>query len=183
VLLIIAAFVEIGLVLAISAGINRMAPSTAGTLFLVYSAVNGLTFSLIFLAYDGGTIAYAFIATAAMFGAMSVIGYTTQMDLSKLGSILFMGLIGLLVVSLLNLFIGSSFLYWVISVAGVVIFTGLTAWDTQRIKQMAQQSTMMGSDGALLQQRITIIGALTLYLDFINLFLYLLRLISALQDN
>ena len=179
VVLLVAFLVEIGLVIGITARINHMSPSTAGLLFAAYSAVNGLTLSLIFVVYDLGDITIAFVATAAMFGAMSIVGYTTKMDLSRLGSILFMALIGLIIASLLNLFLQSATLYWIVSYAGVLIFVGLTAWDTQKIKRMAEQvSVQGGGDLEVAVGRLSVIGALILYLDFINLFLFILRIVG-----
>lgn len=158
-------FGELGLVVAISGAINRISASTASLLFLVYAAVNGLTMSFIFVAYTSSSIASTFLVTAGMFGAMSVYGAVTKSDLSSWGSFLFMGLIGVVIASLVNMFLQSSMLSWVMSVCGVIVFTGLTAYDTQRIKNQGYT----GTKGAVL-------GALTLYLDFINMFLSMLRL-------
>ncbi|MBD5214814.1 MAG: Bax inhibitor-1/YccA family protein [Bacteroidales bacterium] len=163
------AIVEIGLVLWISAGINRMSSSTASLLFYLFAIVNGATLSIIFLVYSPGSIMKTFFITAGTFGAMSIYGYFTEKDLTKIGSFLIFALFGLIICSLVNLFAHSDTLGWIISGAGVLIFLGLTAWDTQQIKQMALQSPNSG-DG-----RLATIGALSLYLDFINLFLYLLR--------
>jgi FtsH-binding integral membrane protein len=169
---------ELVLVVAISAGVNRMSATTAGWLFALYSAINGFTLSLIFLAYTGEDIALAFVATAAMFGAMSIVGYTTQMDLTRVGSILFMGLIGMIVASVVNIFLASSTLYWIVTYLGVVIFVGLTAYDTQRIRRMAESVSVAqdGQEAAI--GRLSVIGALILYLDFINLFLLILRIVG-----
>jgi FtsH-binding integral membrane protein len=163
---------------AIIAEFNRMSATTAGWLFALYSAINGFTLSLIFLAYTGEDIALAFVATAAMFGAMSIVGYTTQMDLTRVGSILFMGLIGMIVASVVNIFLASSTLYWIVTYLGVVIFVGLTAYDTQRIRRMAESVSVAqdGQEAAI--GRLSVIGALILYLDFINLFLLILRIVG-----
>lgn len=157
-------FGELGLVIAISGAINRMSTATASILFLLYAALNGLTMSTIFVAYTQSSIASTFLVTAGMFGAMSLYGYLTRSDLSSWGSFLFMGLIGVVIASLVNIFLQSPMVNWVMSVCGVIVFTGLTAYDTQKIKRMG------GSKG-----KGAILGALTLYLDFINMFLLLLR--------
>lgn len=166
---LVLALVEVGLVMWISAGINRMTSLTATLLFFLFSIVNGATLSIILLVYSPESIMKTFFITAGTFGAMSIYGYFTEKDLTKAGSFLFMALIGLIICSLVNLFANSDGLSWLISIAGVLIFLGLTAWDTQKIKQMA---VMMpnAADG-----RLATIGALSLYLDFINIFLYLLR--------
>ncbi len=160
----------LGLVMVMSFGINRLSPATALTLFFVYAGLLGLSLATIFLAYTGASIARVFFISAATFGAMSLYGYTTQRDLTGFGSFLFMGLIGIVIASLVNIFLHSSGLNWVISVVGVLIFTGLTAYDTQNIKEM--YSPM---DDGTIAGRKAVMGALRLYLDFINLFLMLLR--------
>ncbi|MBP5771403.1 MAG: Bax inhibitor-1/YccA family protein [Bacteroidaceae bacterium] len=178
--------IELGLVFGVSAGINRLSPTTATTLFLLYAAVNGLTLSSIFFAYSIGSITQAFAASALTFGAMSIFGATTKRDLSGLGGILMMGLIGLIIASVVNIFWANSTLDAIITYIGVFIFVGLTAYDTQKIKAMsasAEQSVSMGySTDTALPRRIAILGALTLYLDFINLFLYILRLLGRNRD-
>ncbi len=161
----------LGLVMIMSFGINRLSPATALTLFFVYAGLLGLSLSTIFLVYTGASITRVFFISAATFGAMSLYGYTTQRDLTGFGSFLFMGLIGIVIASLVNIFLQSSGLYWVVSVLGVLIFTGLTAYDTQNIKEM--YSPM---DDGTIAGRKAVMGALRLYLDFINLFLMLLRL-------
>ena len=169
---------ELGLVMGVSAGINRLSPTTATALFLLYSVVNGLTLSVIFFAYELGTIYQAFAAAALTFGAMSLYGYTTKKDLSGLGSYLFMGLIGLIIASFINILWGNSLMDVIITYFGVFLFVGLTAYDTQKIKELSaavETGTQMGYADAAAPRRIAIIGALQLYLDFINLFLYLLR--------
>jgi hypothetical protein len=158
-------------VFALSFGINRMSAATAQMVFWGFAAVMGLSLSSIFLVYTDASIAKVFFITAAMFGAMSLWGYTTKRDLTAMGSFLFMGLIGLIVASIVNIFLGSSMLEFAISVLGVLIFTGLTAYDTQKIKEMYFEG-----DGAEATGKKAIMGALALYLDFINLFLMLLRL-------
>lgn len=159
---------ELGLVLGISGGINKLSSATATALFYVFAVVNGLMLAPIFMVYTMTSIAKTFFITAGVFGAMSVYGYFTSQDLTKFGTFLFMALIGLIIASLVNLFLKSTQMEWIISFVGVLLFIGLTAWDTQNIKRMAQ--TMPASVG-----HIATLGALSLYLDFINLFLYLLR--------
>ena len=161
----------LGLVFVISFGINRLQPGTALTLFFVYAGLLGLSLASIFLIYTGASVTRVFFISAATFGALSLWGYTTQRDLSGIGSFMFMGLIGIIIASLVNMFLHSSGLDWAISVIGVVVFAGLTGWDTQRIKEM--YSPM--DDGTVAGRKV-VMGALALYLDFINLFLMLLRL-------
>jgi len=165
---------EIVLVMVIAGAVNKVNASLATILFLAYSALNGITLSGIFLIYTGATIVSAFLVTAVMFGAMSLYGMVTQRDLTRFGSLLFMALIGLIVASFANFFFASSALFVLITYAGVLIFVGLTAYDTQRLKYMAFQSSGNGAMAA----RYSIVGALVLYLDFINLFLLLLRLLG-----
>ena len=177
--LIVAPFVQIGLVWYLSARIQRLEASRASNLFLLFAAVMGVSLSTIFYWAELTDIYLALFATGAMFGAMSIVGYTTQMDLSRLGSLLFMALIGLIVASIVNLFWASETLYWLVSYAGVLIFVGLTAYDTQWIKRQAETLEMQGvNSGAALVRQVAIIGALKLYLDFINLFLFILRIVS-----
>lgn len=165
---------ELGLVIGLSWGINRISPAMAMLLFFTYAALNGLTFSVLFVVYTLGSVASTFLATAALFGVMSVLGYTTKMDLSKMGSFLFMGLIGLIIAMLVNLFWTNTFLGWVVTFAGILLFLGLTIYDTQRIKRMTAAALQGGDENV--QSRMGILGALSLYLDFINLFLFILRL-------
>ncbi|HEV7429357.1 MAG TPA: Bax inhibitor-1/YccA family protein [Thermoanaerobaculia bacterium] len=160
---------ELGIVFWLSFRIRTMAPSTAAAAFLVYSLLNGLTLSVIFWAYTGPSIMMAFVTAAGMFGAMSIYGMVTKRDLTSIGSFCFMGLIGILICGFINLFIKSDGLSFVVSLLGVFIFLGLTAWDNQKLKVMA---TATGPQ----QESFAVIGALMLYLDFINLFLFLLRL-------
>lgn len=170
---------ELGLVFYLSARITKLHPATAAGLFMFYSALNGATLSVVLLVYSQAAVAQAFISCAVMFGAMSVYGYTTKKDLSSWGTFLFMGLIGVIIASVINIFIASSAMEFIISLIGVVVFTGLTAYDTQRIKEM---SVTIGSQGEWAAGRIKIFGALTLYLDFINLFLMLLRFFGGSRD-
>lgn len=172
VILLVAIVAEFGLVLAISFGINRLSSGVATTLFLVYAALNGFTLSLVLLAFSVGTVFLAFASTAALFGAMSIIGYTTQVDLSKMGTYLMMGVMGLVIAMVINMFVNSGPLDFIVSIVGVLIFTALTAYDTQRIGRMAAQMSQAGDEGV----KFGIIGALKLYLDFINMFLFMLRL-------
>lgn len=167
--LVIAEFI---LVMAISAAIHKLSLSTATLLFILYSALNGVTLSSIFVLFDVKTIGTVFLITAGMFGVTALYGYTTKRDLSSMGKILFMALIGLVIATLVNMFLRSAMFDYVLSYIGVIVFTGLTAWDTQQIKRMLQTQYDM-SEGA---QKLALLGALTLYLDFINLFLYLLRI-------
>lgn len=164
---------EVGLVFAISGAIHRMSAGTATGLFLLYSALNGITLSVIFAAYAPAAIFKAFVTTAGMFGAMSVYGLTTKKDLTSWGSFLFMGLIGMFIAMLVNIFLQSPMMHFVISIVGVIVFTGLTAYDTQQLRQMGESAP---HDDATAIRRGSILGALRLYLDFINLFLMLLRL-------
>ena len=161
----------LGLVFAISWRVNSMQPSTAFTLFMVYAGLLGLMLSSVFLTYTHTSIARVFFISAASFGALSLYGYTTQRDLSAFGSFLVMGLFGLIIAMVVNMFLQSSGLEFVISVVGVLVFAGLTAWDTQRIKEMYDRN----DDGTIVGRK-AVMGALSLYLDFINLFLMMLRL-------
>jgi len=161
----------LGIVFYMSFGINKMSASKAQTVFWVFAALMGLSLSWILLVYTGVSVARVFFITSATFGAMSLYGYTTKRDLTKLGSFLMMGLIGIIIASIVNIFMKSSMMYFVISILGVLIFVGLTAYDTQKIKNMYAVS----DSGELLGKK-AVMGALTLYLDFINLFIMLLRL-------
>jgi FtsH-binding integral membrane protein len=162
--------VEFGAVIFLSARINKMTAETAGIVFLVYSILNGLTLSMVFLIYTSSSIASTFLVTAATFGVMSAYGYMTKKDLTSIGNLAFMALIGLIIGSVVNIFLQSEIMYWVITYAGVLIFVALTAYDTQKIKRMAAYD-----DTQEVSKKKSIMGALTLYLDFVNLFLYLLR--------
>ncbi len=167
---------ELVLVGFLSFRIQRMNPQTAFAVFLGYSALNGLTLSPIFLVYTGTSIASTFFITAGMFGAMALYGVTTKRDLQGFGSYFFMGLIGLILASVVNMFLRSDALGWLISFVGVFLFLGLTAYDNQRIASWSSQ--MSGQEGSADYQRLSVIGALRLYLDFINLFLFLLRFLG-----
>jgi uncharacterized protein len=170
---------ELGLVVGLSAAINRLSANTASLLFLAYSALNGITLAAIFAIYAKAVIMNAFLVSGGMFGAMSVYGLVTKKDLTSFGSFLFMGLIGVVIASVVNIFLHSSMMDFVISCVGVLVFLGLTAYDTQKLKVMGQ---MAPADDATAVRRGTILGALTLYLDFINLFLMLLRLFGSNRD-
>ncbi|MGR0480323.1 MAG: Bax inhibitor-1/YccA family protein [Candidatus Electronema sp. V4] len=172
--------VELGLVFYLSARIEKIKATTAAALFFGYAFLNGLTLSVIFLAYSGASIASTFVITAAMFFAMSVYGLVTKRDLSGMGAFMFMGLIGIIIASIVNIFLASSVLYWAISMIGVLVFVGLTAYDVQKIKEMGEQGIM--SQGHEAVQKGAVIGALALYLDFINLFLMLLRFFGGSRD-
>src|ERR1700738_3928667 len=168
----------LGFVLALSFGIQRMSAGTATLLFWVYAAVMGLSLGSIFLVFTGESIARVFFITAATFGAMSLYGYTTRTDLSRFGWFLLMGLIGTVIASIVNIFVGSSALQFAFSIIGVIVFVGLTAYDTQRIKQM-----YLESDTAEIADKKAVMGALALYLDFVNLFMMLLQLFGQRRDN
>jgi uncharacterized protein len=168
----------LGFVLALSFGIQRMSAATAMLLFWIYAAVMGLSLGGIFLVFTGTSIARVFFITAATYGAMSLYGYTTRTDLSRFGSFLMMGLIGIVIASLVNIFVGSNTLQFVISIVGVIVFVGLTAYDTQRIKEM-----YLESDSGEIAGKKAVLGALALYLDFINLFMMLLQLFGQRRDN
>lgn len=161
----------IGLVLLMSAGFSRLSANTMTLVFIAYSVLMGLSLSFIFLAYTGGSIAKTFVITSGMFGLMGVLGYTTKTDLSRFGSIMMMGLIGIIIASVVNFFMKSSMIDYIISFVGVLVFTGLTAYDVQKLKRIGASAMEQGET----MRKITLMGALTLYLDFINLFLFLLR--------
>lgn len=169
--------VPLGISIYLSARIANISVGTAGTLFVVFAACLGISLAPIFLVYSGESIAYSFFITSAMFLSMVIYGYVTGKDLTGFGSFLFMGLIGLIIASVVNLFVHSSALMFVISIIGVVIFTGLTAYDTQVIK-----SIYFSDDSEEVSQKKAIIGALQLYLDFVNLFLYILRLVGSRRN-
>jgi FtsH-binding integral membrane protein len=179
-LFIILILAELGMVFYLSARVDKMQAATATGLFVGYAVVNGLTLSTIFLRYTGSSITGTFFITAGMFGAMAVYGLVTKRDLSGFGSFLFMGLFGIIIASLVNMFMQSSAMSWVISMAGVLVFTGLTAYDVQRIKTMGEQGIMTQGDEMI--KKGAIMGALALYLDFINLFIMLLRFFGGSRD-
>lgn len=163
---------ELALVITLSARLHKLSLTTATLLFVLYSVINGATMASIFIVYTMSSIAKTFFICAATFGVMAVYGYTTKRDLSSIGKLLFMALIGLIIATLVNLFVRSTGFDLIISYVGVLIFVGLTAWDTQKIKIMLADAQVM-DEGA---QKIALIGALSLYLDFVNMFLYLLRI-------
>ena len=171
---------ELALVFSISARVNKMKAGTATTLFVVYAALNGVTLSFIFLVYARASIVSTFFVCSATFLACSIYGWTTKKDLTSLGGFLMMGLIGIIIASVVNLFIRSSAMNMIISYIGVLVFVGLTAYDTQKLKNMAV-SQPPGLDGAVIRKG-AILGALSLYLDFINLFLMLLRIMGSSRD-
>jgi hypothetical protein len=171
---------ELALVWYLSARIEKIQASTASALFFGYAFLNGLTLSVIFLAYTKASIAGTFVITAAMFLAMSIYGMVTKRDLSGFSSFLFMGLIGIILASIVNIFLASSVLSWAITYIGVFVFVGLTAYDVQKIKMMGEQGIM--TQGEAVVQKGAVIGALALYLDFINLFLHLLRIFGGSRD-
>lgn len=165
---------ELGIVFYTSARIQKIALTTATLMFILFSVINGVTLAYIFLVYTASSIAKVFFITAGTFAAMAVFGYTTKRDLSKMGSIMMMALIGLIIAGIVNIFLKSSGLDFIICIAGVLIFVGLTAWDTQKIKEMLMDAEDAGESS----QKIALLGALSLYLDFINLFIHLLRLLG-----
>ena len=165
---------EVLLVGYLIARINKMSAQTAALIFTGYAALNGLTLSVVFLVYELGSIGSTFFVTAGTFGVMSAYGYYTKKDLTSWGNLLFMALIGIIIASVVNFFMQSEMMYWLITYAGVLIFVGLTAYDTQKIKRMSTANEL-GSEG---ETKTAIVGALMLYLDFINLFLLLLRVMG-----
>ena len=167
-------FGELGLVLWLTAAASRLNFSTMGMLFALYCVLNGATLSVIFLVYEIGSIAQCFFITAGTFGAMSLVGYFTKRDLSSIGRILIMALIGVIIATVVNLFMRNSALDMIINYAGVLIFVGLTAYDTQKIKNMLLEAEQQADGNTL--GKIALLGSLSLYLDFVNLFLYLLRI-------
>ena len=170
---------EFGLVIALAGFIHKMSVPVAVISFLAYSVLNGITLSSLLLVYSENAVLNAFLTTSGMFAAMSVYGMVTKKDLSSWGSFFFMGLIGIIIASIVNMFLASSAMSFAISIIGVLVFTGLTAYDTQKIKESADLE-LQGSD---LAAKGAILGALTLYLDFINLFLFILRLFGGSNDD
>lgn len=164
-------FAPLGFVLLMSFGFNRLSYPALIGLFLTYAAITGVSLSFIFFAYQLGSIINVFLSSVALFAIMAIAGYTTKTDLTKLGSLLMIGLFGIIIASVINIFMKSDSMSFICSILGVIIFTGLTAWDVQKIKNMAAED-----DGSTTFKKMSIMGALTLYLDFINIFLYLLRL-------
>lgn len=166
---------ELAVVIILSARIQKLSFTTATLMFILYSILTGATLSVIFLAYQLDSIVTTFFVTAGTFGSMTLIGYTTKKDLSKMGTYLLMTLIGLVIATLVNMFLANSTLDWIITYVGVLLFIGLTAYDTQKIKQMLRE---YGTEVNENSQKIALMGSLTLYLDFINLFLYLLKILG-----
>lgn len=165
---------QLGVVIWLSARLHKMSITSATVLFIAYSVLTGVSFGSLFLVYEMSDIIATFFVTAGTFFVTSLVGYMTRMDLSKMGSILMMALIGLIIATVVNMFLGSEGLYMVCTYAGVLIFVGLTAWDTQKIKNLFYEYGTADENG----QKLALMGALMLYLDFINLFIYLLRLIG-----
>ena len=163
---------ELAVVFVISGRIHKLSTATAALLFYLYAILNGVVFSSIFVVYELGSIAYTFFITAGTFASVSLFGYLTKKDLSRMGSIMFMALIGLIIATVVNIFVHSSMLDIIISYVGVIVFVGLTAWDTQKLKSLYEEAEE-ANDSVL---KMALLGALSLYLDFINLFLYLLRI-------
>ena len=161
----------LGFVFLMSYAFNKLSYPALIAAFIAYATINGISLSFIFMIYELGSIFNVFLSSVALFAIMAIAGYTTKTDLTKLGSLLFIGLIGIVIASLINLFMRSDTMSYVCSILGVIIFTGLTAYDVQKIKNMSTES-----DGSVMFKKLSIMGALTLYLDFINIFLYLLRL-------
>jgi len=170
--------VQFLVVLGMSFLMNKIPAIVAIGLFFIYAFLTGVTFSVLFLIYTQSSIAFTFFTCAAMFAGISVFGYITKIDLTRVGGFLFMALIGLVIASVVNIFLQSSMIYWITSYAGVIIFVGLTAWDTQRIKKMGMFMDSGSEDG----KKASIFGALMLYLDFVNLFLYLLRFMGGRKN-
>ncbi|MDO5571934.1 MAG: Bax inhibitor-1/YccA family protein [Bacteroidales bacterium] len=168
---------ELILVFVISGAINRISSQTATLLFLLYSVINGITLSFIFIVYTKTSIATTFFITAGTFAIMSVYGFVTKKDLTKLGALLFMVLIGVVIAALVNIFLKSSTLQWIITIVGIIVFVGLIAYDTQKIKQIGDSAI-----DSQMKKKLSIIGALSLYLDFINLFLLLLQLFGGRRN-
>lgn len=178
-MVIMLVLVQFGLVIGLSAAIHKLSAPVASLMFAAYSALTGLTLSSIFFVYSSASIFQAFVVTGGMFGATSIYGMVTKRDLTGMGSFMFMGLIGIVIASVVNMFMQSSAMSFGISVIGVIVFTGLTAYDTQKLKYMGE-SMPMGDSTAI--RRGTILGALTLYLDFLNMFLMMLRLFGSSRD-
>ena len=174
----ILAIAQIALVVWLSARVMRMSMGMATTLFIIYSVLTGVTLSSIFMIFSIGTIATTFFVTAGTFFTMSLIGYVTRMDLSRIGNLLYMMLIGLIIATVVNIFVASSTLYWVITYVGVIVFVGLIAWDTQKIRNIFIEHGTADENG----QKLALLGALILYLDFINLFIYLLRIFGGNRE-
>jgi uncharacterized protein len=172
---------QIMLVIALAAAVWRLSFGAAALIFVVYAALTGFSLSGIVLYYDLGTLTQAFLSATALFAVMSIVGLTTKADLTKLGTYLIIGLIGIIIAMIINFFLRSNTFDFIISIIGVIIFTGLTAYDTQKIARLAADPRIQG-DGSQLAGKLSILGALTLYLDFLNLFLFLLRIFGRSQS-
>lgn len=170
-------FAPLGFVMLMSFGFNKLSYPALIGVFLAYSAVNGISLSFIFMVYELGSIFNVFLSSVALFAVMAIAGYTTKTDLTKMGSLLIIGLIGIVIASVINIFMQSDKMSFICSILGVIIFTGLTAWDVQKIKNLAAED-----DGSTPFRKLAVMGALNLYLDFINIFLYLLRLFGGRKD-
>ncbi|MBL7894802.1 MAG: Bax inhibitor-1/YccA family protein [Bacteroidia bacterium] len=170
-------FAPLGFVMLMSFGFNKLSYPALIAVFLAYSAVNGISLSFIFMVYELGSIFNVFLSSVALFAVMAIAGYTTKTDLTKMGSLLMIGLIGIIIASVINIFMQSDKMSFICSILGVIIFTGLTAWDVQKIKNLAAED-----DGSTPFRKLAVMGALNLYLDFINIFLYLLRLFGGRKD-
>lgn len=170
-------FAPLGFVMLMSFGFNKLSYPALIGVFLAYSAVNGISLSFIFMVYELGSIFNVFLSSVALFAVMAIAGYTTKTDLTKMGSLLIIGLIGIVIASVINIFMQSDKMSFICSILGVIIFTGLTAWDVQKIKNLAAED-----DGSTPFKKLAVMGALNLYLDFINIFLYLLRLFGGRKD-
>ena len=170
-------FAPIGFVMLMSFGFNKLSYPALIGVFLAYSAVNGISLSFIFMVYELGSIFNVFLSSVALFAVMAIAGYTTKTDLTKMGNLLIIGLIGIVIASVINIFMQSDKMSFICSILGVIIFTGLTAWDVQKIKNLAAED-----DGSTPFRKLAVMGALNLYLDFINIFLYLLRLFGGRKD-
>ncbi len=168
-------FAPLGFVMLMSFAFNRLSATAITGLFLAYSAINGISFSFILLAYTAGSIMTCFLSASAMFGVMAVMGYTTKKDLTGFGRIMMMGLVGIIIASIINMFMHSGTMDYIVSFIGVMVFTGLTAYDVQKLKRIGAGVEYEGV-GAAQVKKLSILGALNLYLDFINIFLFLLRL-------
>ena len=174
-------FAPLGFVMLMSFGYQKLSAPAITALFLVYSAITGISLSFIILAYTPGSIVACFLSAAAMFGVMAVMGYTTKQDLTGFGRILTMGLIGIVIASLINMFMQNGTMDYIISFIGVMVFTGLTAYDVQKLKRIGAGVEFEGTEAASVR-KLSIMGALNLYLDFINIFLFLLRLFGGRKD-
>ncbi|HRO43011.1 MAG TPA: Bax inhibitor-1/YccA family protein [Flavipsychrobacter sp.] len=171
----------LGFVMLMSFGFARLSAPAITALFLLYAAINGVSFSFILLAYTAGSILGCFLSAAAMFGVMAVMGYTTEKDLTGFGRIMMMGVIGVVIALIINMFLQSSTMDYIVSIIGVMVFTGLTAYDVQKLKRVGAGIEYEGTSAAQVK-KLSVLGALTLYLDFINIFLFLLRLFGGRKD-